>query len=1202
MVCRGWFGVGGSRLARVVGAMAICWLAVLSAAPAAAQTAPQLVSAASRRVHGTAPFDVPLPLTGASGIECRITGGSLSLVLSFNQPVSGGTAAVTAGAGQVPAGGVTVAGSTMTVAVTGAVNMQALTVTASNVTATTGGGVLPAAAVTVRLLEGDINGNGGVSGSDVNLTMAAVSGPIDGLSYRTDINCNGGVSGSDVNLVRARVSNVVAGGPAQNTAPTVSDVADQAAISGQASGAIAFAVADAETAAANLGVRARTDNPTLIPESAIAIGGSGATRTLTITPVAGQTGTATITVQVGDGMVIAQDSFVVRVTPPPKLFVAYLRPEGSAVTPGSGFSTLLLSGDETYAEIKATYSNLTTPEVAKHVHGPAGPGQSAGILFDIDTAPYDEAMQTWRWDIGPVGTMSAADVVAAIKSGNTYINVHSSKYPSGEIRGQYLIATGSQTFTPPPAPPALPGGPPTPQDAARFLHQATFGPTSAEITRLQSIGFDAWLAEQFTTPRPSATTQPTNNSFEVPFVGTGAFAAAPTAGTWVFEGTAGITGNGSAYTRPDPVPTTQPTTQPTTSPTTQPTTQPTYVQINAPHGVQAAYLAGTGKMRQSLTVPDAGRYMLSFLAAPRTSAGAAQTLAVKVDGQPVNVLVGTAFAATVTPNKALTSSDPGRYAAFLTAPFDLAAGTHEVSIEGTAAGEDDAAMVDDVRLSLASSVYGLIRYRTAQDVDAINGSGRVAEAWWRNAVTAPDQLRQRVAFAYSQIFVVSYADGALNGRPLSLAHYYDMLASDAFVNFRTLLRDVTLHPVMGQYLNMRGNRKPFSPLFTAPNENYAREILQLFSVGLNQLQPDGTLKLGTNGLPIPTYDQKVIEGFANVFTGWNTVATAQAIKTPILRNVNVTGPTGAVTQVRRIQNYDDNYSPGMIVTAGNHSNAAKLLLNNVTLAANSTHTTATSNAELEAALDNIFNHPNVGPFIARQLIQRLVTSNPSPGYVYRVGQVFDNDGAGTRGNMQAVVKAVLTDYEARSTAVLANQGYGHLREPVVRAASVMRAFRPVSVSQLFKVADTNTALGQTPLRAPTVFNFFEPFYVHPGQLGDAGLYAPEFQISTEIMAVNIPNFFQAGVYNNTSTNVPRFTGGDVGLDLTAEAAMASNAAALVDHLNLVMMSGQMTQSVKDRIVSIVGALNGGTTATERLYRARLAVYMVASSSQAAVQK
>lgn len=1164
-------GLGSCSAAyRILTLMLVAWLA----APAAqAGPIPELTSAASRRVHGTVNWDIPLPLTGASGVECRTTGQTATIVLRFDQPVTSGTAAVTAGTGQV-SGAPTFAGNVMTVPLSGVIDVQSLTLTASNVTGAAG--TLPSVAVNVRFLEGDVNGNGSVSGLDVNLVRtAAATGAVDGFSFRSDLNCNNSVTGLDVNAARAKASGglSVPGGATANTLPTVNDVADQAMNTSSATASVAISVGDAESQPDALGVRARSSNQVLVPDPNLVISGSGASRMLTITPVSGQTGTATITVEVGDGLSSSTDTFILTVTPPPKLFTAYLRPQGSAVTPGSGFATLLLSGDETRAELKATYSNLTTPEVSKHIHGPAGPTQSADILFDIDTAEYNEATQSWRWDIGPVGTLTAADVVNAIKSGNTYINVHSSQYPNGEIRGQFVLSTGSQTFTPPPAPPALPSGPPTAQDAARFLQQATFGPTSAEITRLQLIGFDAWLEEQFNTPLNKLVVQPVNNSFETPVVAATTISPAPTGATWIFEGDSGITTNGSPLTLPvSPSP-----------------------QINAPQLNQAAYIKATGRIRQSFNVGQAAKYVFSFLAAPRTNGGGVPTIVMKVDGNTVGTF-------TLTPT--LASSDPGRYNAFLTLPVQLTAGAHEIAFEGTTTGVEDTAFIDDVRIALSNGHYGIVRARLGAETGAINSASRNIETWWRSAITGDDQLRQRVAFAYSQIFVISAQDGSINGRPLALANWHDMLADNAFANFRTILQDVTLHPMMGQYLNMRGNRKPFSPLFTAPNENYAREVLQLFSIGLNQLQPDGTLKLSSQGLPIPTYDQSVIEGFAHVFTGWNTVATNAAgnIATPILRDVTVTNPDGTSVVIRRIQNYNDNYSAPMVVTASNVSNSSKKLLDGVVIAANSSQTTTSATNELNTALNNIFNHPNVGPFICRQLIQRLVGSNPSPAYVYRVAQVFNNDGTNTRGNMRAVIKAILTDYEARSTTVLANQGFGRLREPIVRVTSAIRPFSPTSITaDRFAINTTDTQLGQTPYRSPTVFNFYEPFYVHPGQLADNGLHAPEFQIATEIMAVNVPNFLRSGIYNNTSTTPPSFQGGQIRLNLTTEQNLAGNPTELVNHLNLLLTSGQMTTAMRDRVVSAVSAMPGTTTA-ERLYRARFAVYLITSSSQCAVQR
>ena len=1105
----------------------------------------ELTSAVSRKAHGATTFDIPLPLTGGSGIECRAVAGAPTLVFLFDQPITGGTAAVTAGHGQVTAGGVTIAGNAMTIVLSGATNAQAVTVTASNVVSAAGG-TLSAVSVTVRLLHGDINSDGTVTTADTNLVTASVGKPVDGFTYRCDRDFNGSITGADVTAVSGAVSTTVAGGATQNTLPTITDIQDQAGVTGVAGSPIAFTVGDVESGAAALGVRVASSNTTLVPASGMALGGSAGSRTLIITPTAGQTGTATITVEVGDGIAVGSDTFVLTVTQAPKLFTAYLRPQGGAITPGSGFATLLLSGDETKADLKASYSNLTTPEVAKHIHGPAGPTQSAGILFDIDTAEYNESTQSWRWDIGPVGAMTAAEVVTAIKSGNTYINIHSSQYPNGEIRGQFLLSTGSQTFVPPAAPPALPGGLPTAQDAARFLQQATFGPTKPEITRLQQIGFDAWLAEQFAMPQNKLVVQPGNNSFETPTVAAGATLANPTGATWTFEGDTGITANGS-------------------------------------------------RIRQTFSVGQAGKYVVSFLAAPRTNLGGIPIIVLKFDG----VALGT-----YTLNTPLASSDPGRYNAFLTLPITVATGSHEISFEGTTAGLDDTAFIDDVRIGLTSSHYAIVRPRLGAESGSINSASRNIETWWRNAITADDQLRQRVAFAYEQIFVISAQDGSINGRPLALANYHDMLADNAFANFRTILKEVTLHPMMGQYLNMRGNTKPLSPLFTAPNENYAREVLQLFSVGLNTLQPDGTLKLGSDGLPIATYDQSVIEGFANVFTGWNVVSTGSAanIATPILNNVTVTQPDGSSIQVQRIQTYNDNYSAPMVVTAGDVSNSAKKLLNGTTIAARATQTTATATAELDTAIDNIFNHANVGPFICRQLIQRMVASNPSPGYVYRVAQVFNNDGTGVRGNMQAVIKAILTDYEARSTTVLNNQGFGHLREPLLRSTSAIRPFSPTSVTPgRFAISTTDTQLGQTPFRSPTVFNFFEPYYVHPGQLADSGLHAPEFQISTEIMAVNVPNFLRTGIYNVSPTALPTFQGGDVRLNLAYEKAVAGNSAVLVDHLNLILMSGQMPTSMRTRAIAALNSMPAAT-ANDRLVRARFAVYLITSSSQCAVQK
>lgn len=319
--------------------------------------------------------------------------------------------------------------------------------------------------------------------------------------------------------------------------------------------------------------------------------------------------------------------------------------------------------------------------------------------------------------------------------------------------------------------------------------------------------------------------------------------------------------------------------------------------------------------------------------------------------------------------------------------------------------------------------------------------------WWQRSVTAPDQLRQRVAFALSEILVVS-EEGVLTGNARALSSYYDTLLTNSFGNFRALLRAVTLHPAMGIYLDMRRNEKGDPILGTHPNENYAREILQLFSIGLNRTWPDGTLVLNSRGDLIPTYDQDVIIGFSRVFTGWNYWQTNQANK-----------------RLPANWNPAANYTNEMVLVPTRHELGTKRLLDNVMLpAAQGAQANVNSNAfdlycskDLELALDSIFYNENVGPFICRQLIQRLVTSHPSRDYVYRVVQKFNNNGLGVRGDMKAVIKAILLDYEARSPAMLATPTYGKQREPLLRATAIARAFpAPANITGSFRQNGSQT--------------------------------------------------------------------------------------------------------------------------------------------------
>ena len=442
------------------------------------------------------------------------------------------------------------------------------------------------------------------------------------------------------------------------------------------------------------------------------------------------------------------------------------------------------------------------------------------------------------------------------------------------------------------------------------------------------------------------------------------------------------------------------------------------------------------------------------------------------------------------------------------------------------------------------------------------------QAWWQYAVNAPDQLRQRVAFALSEIMVVSADSAGLGRQPYALSAYMDVLCKDAFTTYRQLLQDVTLNPAMGAYLNMLHNAKADSVKGTHANQNYGREVLQLFSVGLNQLNPDGSLQLDANGQPIPTYTQDTVDGFAQVFTGWYFAPPA--------------GQTPAWYGV--MQDWRD----PMVSVAAYHDENAKTLLNGVVIPAG-----GTAQADLAAALDNIANHPNVGPFFCRELIQRLVTSNPSPGYVYRVASVFNDDGKGTRGNLEAVIKAIFTDFEARDPATATGTGFGKQREPIVRVANTLRAFRASSSAGVFSIYDTDEALGQSVLRSPSVFSFFSPDYTSPGHLANNGLVAPEFQITSETTAISSANYLHGLIYGGLGSGTARIT-----LDLSSVQALAGDPSQMIAYLNTLLMAGEMSTDMQAILLTDVNAI----PARDAAERARSAVEIVVTSPEFVIQK
>jgi uncharacterized protein (DUF1800 family) len=551
------------------------------------------------------------------------------------------------------------------------------------------------------------------------------------------------------------------------------------------------------------------------------------------------------------------------------LYVATMLAQSGAITNGVGTATLRVTEDESVAYVTfdtagfstSPFNGLTGAMNDWHVHSDPFLSAPSSIIYDGVEPPPGDGLQTsgpfagsHKWTITDVGVLTAANIRELIKQGKAYINLHTVAYPNGEIRGNFTLANGSKTFSPPPAPPSWTDDSNTDAGASRFLAQASFGANINDITNLKA-------------------------------------------------------------------------------------------------------LAATS---------SSGLY------------------------------------------------PPSRYETWIDAQFAQTA---------------------------SQTLPEVLRTRRA---DAQGGSAYdetlFFNSWWRNSITNADQLRQRVAFALSQIHVIS-GQGPLDNRGEAIAYFYDKLNEGAFGNFRDILETTTLTPAMGRYLDMRNNDKPDPAIGRIPNENYAREIKQLFSIGLFRMWPDGSLMLTSSDQPIDTYTQREIVGFAHVFTGW-TDGYDGAYRTGIgapanwLRQMREV-PARHYTGTKRVLNNE--VFPGLPTLGGQPLDPIATH--------NSTHFNQPAYQqlavqELESSHDQLFNHPNTGPFICRQLIQRMVTSHPSRDYLYRVVQKFNDNGAGVRGDMQAVIKAVLLDYEARSSVESVKPAYGKQREPLQRVANVGRALRP----------------------------------------------------------------------------------------------------------------------------------------------------------------
>lgn len=434
--------------------------------------------------------------------------------------------------------------------------------------------------------------------------------------------------------------------------------------------------------------------------------------------------------------------------------------------------------------------------------------------------------------------------------------------------------------------------------------------------------------------------------------------------------------------------------------------------------------------------------------------------------------------------------------------------------------------------------------------------------FFQNALVGQDQLRQRVALALSEILVTS---GQQIRQPYAMANYQRIFLNHAFGNFRDVLHAVTLSPAMGNFLNMANNDKPNPARGTTPNENYAREVLQLFSIGLWKLHADGTHQLDKAGSPIPTYDQNTIEGFAHVFTGWTYPPR-----------------TGVTSRFPNPVNFDG----AMVGFEAHHDSGPKLLLNGVTQPAGKSQL-----ADLEAAIDSIFNHPNVGPFIGRQLIQQLVTSNPSPAYIARVTAVFNGTNGAARGDMKAVITAVLTDPEAISPA--APSLFGKLREPILQLTHLTRILGGQSDGVWLRAQAAN--LGEPVFSPATVFNFFSPDYPLPD---DPALDGPAFGVYNATTAFAY-SAVVAGVLSANGiapdSSVPGSTGTKI--DLTRWQPFAANPQNLVNEINRVVLGGRMSAGLANYLLSAIQT----QPASNPLGRVRAALTLALNSSEYLVE-
>lgn len=443
------------------------------------------------------------------------------------------------------------------------------------------------------------------------------------------------------------------------------------------------------------------------------------------------------------------------------------------------------------------------------------------------------------------------------------------------------------------------------------------------------------------------------------------------------------------------------------------------------------------------------------------------------------------------------------------------------------------------------------------------------DAWWKGSINAPDQLRQRVAYAMSQIFVVSDFNNSLANEPKGMVSYYDMLLENAFGNYRDILETISRSPIMGKYLDHLGNEKADEERNIRPDENYARELLQLFSIGLEELSLNGLVKKDTNGQPIPAYTQADIEGFAKVFTGW-TFGASEFWGRP-----------------------SNNHSILMSPFEAYHSTAEKHLISDVVIPANTDAETS-----LKIALDTIFAHPNIAPFISKQLILKLITSNPSPSYIERVAKIFNDNGQGVKGDLSAVIKAIYLDPEARQFAAPLAY-FGKVREPLLKQMQLWRVFKAKSLNNRYYTSNLSLMFGQGPLQSPSVFNFYQPDH-QPQELSGSMLVAPELQIANDAYVINTLNTHfdeisrrVAERYDELNENYVYLYMGD---DLELLANFGLNA--VIDKYDTLFFAGAMSHDMRNAIYD----MDAYFSSSESHLRLSYIVYLITVSAEYSLQQ